>query len=182
MKCKICGEKLKKEGDICNSCLSKIKEEEKLKKDTKVRYELEKDFKLLYMLCKKIDVVIALIIVYIASIVVIEKWYLALFITIMVLCYVAIELIIKKVCFQKSYCKFYKYKIVLRNYPYKEITIKYTDIKDISYIQDIVQSVFKMGDLRISYNSGNLINTIKMYNNIKNPDKVMEELQKIVKK
>lgn len=182
MRCKICGEKLKKEGDICNSCLSNIKEEEKLKKDTKVKYEVKKDFILGYMLLHKIDAIIALIIVYIATIFVIQKWYVAAIITVFVIIMTIIDLIFKNNNAQKSYCKFYKYQMKIKNYPYKEITIKYADLKDISYMQDMVQSIFKVGDLRISYNTGNLINTIKIYTNVKNPDKVMEEIQKIVKK
>ena len=182
MRCKICGEKLKKEGDICNSCLSKIKEEEKLKKDTKVKYEIKKDFILGYMLLHKIDALIALIIVYIATIIVIQKWYVAAIITVFIVIITIIDLIFKSNNVEKSYCRFYKYQMKLKNFPYKEITIKYSDIKDISYMQDMVQSIFKVGDLRISYYTGNLVNTIKIYSNVKNPEKVMEELQKIVKK
>jgi len=182
MRCKICGEKLKKEGDICNSCLSKIKEEEKLKKDTKVKYEVKKDFNLGNMILHKVDMFIALIIVYLATIFVIQKWYVAVIITVFMVIFIAIELIFKNVYYQKSYCRFYKYQLKYRNYPYNEVTVKYSDLKDIAYIQDMTQSIFKTGDLRISYNTGTLMNTVKFYTSVKNPEKVMEEIQKIVKK
>ena len=37
MRCRICGAKLKKEGDICTNCYKKYQEEEDLKKDVNER-------------------------------------------------------------------------------------------------------------------------------------------------
>ena len=52
MKCSICGAKLKKEGDICTNCYNKLQEEEILKEDKNVVFELNRKYSIAYEITK----------------------------------------------------------------------------------------------------------------------------------
>ena len=42
--CKICGAKLKKEGDICRNCYKMYKEDEEFKNDKEVQYVVKRSY------------------------------------------------------------------------------------------------------------------------------------------
>ncbi len=52
MRCRICGAKLKKEGDICTNCYKKYQEEEDLKKDVNERLVVKRKYSIAYLILK----------------------------------------------------------------------------------------------------------------------------------
>ena len=68
MKCRICGAKLRKDGDICKTCYEEYCKEEALEKDVKEIYKLHRKYLPLFQLSQYIDWIIIAFFVLIAFI------------------------------------------------------------------------------------------------------------------
>ena len=110
MKCKRCGAKLNKEGDICKNCYKKILEEEELEKDVNELLKLKRKYIPAYEVYNLADVIIVfcLVIISFLAMQAFLNAFLSLFILVVV---IAILLLIKKRLAVATRCVFYEKKI-----------------------------------------------------------------------
>lgn len=152
MRCKICGAKLRKEGDICKSCYEEYCKEEALEKDTKEILKLGRKYLPKYQLTRYGDCYIILVIILIALIS--QKQIL---LTILCLLFSLIALIVALFLAKKravnTACTFYEKKIVFQSKAKKK-TMAYSDLKDITYYQNFFQKIFHLGDIQFHPESG----------------------------
>jgi Ca2+/Na+ antiporter len=180
MKCKICGAELKKDGDICNKCYEKIKNQEELNGDTNVLYQLKRKYVPGYELIKMGDFLILALIVLLA--VLAGKQFLAFFIILIVFIIITFLILkFKKDKAENTTCTFYEKKIVY-NSKGREKIIEYKNIKDIGFYQTFSQKIFKIGDIRIYPEGGVLITSAINMENVKNVKEEYEKMSEVVKK
>lgn len=166
MRCKICGAKLKKEGNICKNCYDKQKEQEKLKADNEQElFRINRKYSPKFNLLKNGELIILLIIIALAGF---SSYGTFLGILIMILCLVAFG---AWMFFNKKRAmgtKTYFYETKLRHkakylFVDKDEVVPYNDIKDMAYFQTRSQKICKIGDIRFytkGFLSGITINDI----------------------
>lgn len=181
MKCQICGAELKRPGEVCNNCMNEILEEKKYEKDDEVLYELRKKFKVLFESSFYLENAIIMVIILIGAIqfsmLKLYFVFLALMITIFL-----ISMLLKKKKIESYVYKFYKTKLV---YEYTFLrreskTIKYKDIKEITYSQTIWERFCKLGQIQINTNSGNIFRNGIDIDCVENVEDACRNIKKIV--
>ncbi len=151
MRCKICGAKLKKEGDICRNCYHEYKEKEKL--ETIQEEELlrvNRRYSPKFNLLKNGEIILLLIIVALAGL---SAYTTFIGILITVLCVIIFGLWMffnkkramgtKTIFYETKFKYIAKYPLVNR-----EEMVLYNDIKDMAYFQTRSQKMCKIGDIR----------------------------------
>jgi len=181
MKCKICGAKLKKDGDICKNCYKAYLEEEELKKDVNEQLRIKRKYSIAYELVKYMWIFVIFIL---SSLICISTGGFleeGLLILIFVLLLGFLLFIDKRIA-MATQVVFYEKKMV---YTFKflfidtEKVVKYSDLKDITYYQTFRQKKFGFGDLcvyaRGTFPGATLLNGFQ----IKNVEAVKEVLEAI---
>lgn len=149
MKCRICGAKLKKDGDICKSCYKAYLEEEELKKDVNEQLRIKRKYSIAYEIAKYIWIFVIFIL---SSIICISTggFLEELLIILIFAVTIGFLLFIDKRIAMATQVIFYEKKMV---YTFKflffdtEKIVKYSDLKDITYYQTFRQKKFGFGDL-----------------------------------
>lgn len=151
MRCKMCGAKLKKEGDICKNCYQKYKEKAELQADNEQEiYRVKRKYSPKYNIMKNGELIFIEVLIALAGF----AYYSNLIgILITILCIVAFGLWMffnkrramgTKTIFYETKFK-YKAKYLFID---REVVIPYEDIKDMSYFQTFSQKRCKVGDIR----------------------------------
>ena len=169
MRCKICGAKLKKEGDICKNCYKEYKEKESLYADNEdVLFEIKRKYSPGFNLVKSGELILILLLISLSGF---NSYGIILGILITILCLIVLgawmfyskkKAIGTKTTFYETKFKFTaKYPLMNR-----EEVIPYSDVKDMGYFQTWAQKRFKTADIRF-YTKGILSGlTIKDIPNI----------------
>lgn len=179
MRCKMCGAKLKKEGDICINCYEKYKAQERLKADNeKELFKVNRKYSPKFNTLRNGEMIVLLVIVALAAF---SSYGTFLGILITILC-IAIfgawmffnkkRAMGTKTCFYETKLK-HKAKYLFVD---KEIIVSYSDIKDMAYFQTRSQKICKIGDIRF-YTKGFLSGiTIKDISEIEENFETMREI------
>lgn len=179
MRCKICGAKLKKEGDICKNCYKEYKEKEVLYSDNEETvFEIKRKYSPLFNLLKNYEIILILLLVSLSAF---NSFgiILGILITILCLVFIGIWMFFNKRRASGTKTIFYKTKFRFKaKYPLVNIeeVIPYSDVKDMAYFQTWIQKRFRVADVRI-YTKGFLNGiTIKDIPNIKENFAEMEKI------
>ena len=181
--CKICGAKLKKEGDICRNCYKMYKEDEEFKNDKDVQLVVKRSYSISRVVQSYIVMFVILIIC--AVFFFIAKRILEGFIVIgLFILALAVLLFIDKWQAKGTKAVFYKKRVVYCHdflFFSKRKEVRYNDIDDILIAQKRGQKKEGSGDLLI-YAKGNVIplKTLLSGFEIKNVENVEEVFNKIL--
>lgn len=185
MKCKICGAKLKKEGDICTACYKEYQEEEDLKKDKKVTLKLKRKCDIPYEITKYTELfligIVASFWFFLAGNILNGLATLGIILLVFLILLIWDKRIAKatKVIFYEKKCV-YKFKFLFIDI---KKTVKYSDISDVTFYTTFRQRRYGYGDLCI-YAKGaipgkTLLNGFQI-KNVENVAEVLEEIRGIV--
>ena len=155
MRCRICGAKLRKEGDICKSCYEEYCKEEALEKDTKEIFKVRRKYLPKYQLTRYGDWYVVFVIIFAALLA--QKQLLPALVTVLVgIVFLGVAMFISKRVSKNTSCTFYEKKIV---YTYKDRkkTIAYSDLKNVTYYQNFFQKIFNLADLQFHPTTGSYI-------------------------
>lgn len=151
MRCKMCGAKLKKEGDICKNCYDKYKKQESLKADDEQEvFSVNRKYSPKFNLLKNGEIILLLLIIALAGISSYGTW-LGTLITILCIVFFGAWLFFNKKRAIGTKTTFYETKFKYRaKYPFvdREEIVAYQDIKDMAYFQSRSQKMCKIGDIR----------------------------------
>ncbi len=167
MRCKICGAKLKKDGDICKNCYDEHVKKEKLKLDNEEKlYSIKRKYSPKYNLLKSGDLILLILIIILSGF---SAFNTVIGILIIFLCLILFGawMFFNKRRAMGTITTFYETKLKYRaKYLFvdREEIIEYDNIKDIQYFQqNYSQKWCKIGDIRFYTNgflSGLTINDI----------------------
>ncbi len=185
MRCKICGAKLKKEGDICANCYKEYQENEELKKDTNERLKLRRKYSISYEITKYIFLIIVFILAFIVSLAAGGILEALLVILIFAIVMGGLLFIDKRIAMATK-ATFYDTKV---RYTFKFLffnvdkTVKYSNIDDIRYFQTYRQKRFGYGDFCI-YTKGvipgsGFLNGFQI-KNVENAEEVLKQISEII--
>ena len=186
MRCKICGAKLTKEGDICSNCYKLYQEEEDLKKDTNQRLTIKRKYSIGYNMSKYwwIFLIFALS----AAICIASKEYLPILgLIFAVVVILGLLLFLDKRLAKATKAIFYDKKVIYKFnfwFIHKEKTVKYSDIKDVTIFKPtFFQNEFNLGDICV-YAKGSIIGTSLLngfqVKNVENASEVLGEIGNII--
>lgn len=185
MRCRICGAKLKKDGDICTNCYKAYQEEEDLKKDVNEILKLKRKYSIAYEFAKYAWIIIIFIL---SSIICISTggFLEELLLILIFVAVIGFLLFIDKRIAVGTTAIFYEKKVV---YNFKflfintEKVVKYTDLKDVTYYQTFRQKKFGYGDLcvyaRGTFPGATLLNGFQI-KNVENVREVLEAIAQIM--
>lgn len=151
MRCKMCGAKLKKDGDICKNCYEEYKQQEALKSDNEPEiFRVIRKYSPKFNLLKNGEIILLLLIVILSAF---STFSVGMGIFITILCLVAFG---AWMFFNKKRAKgtktiFYETKFKYKaKYPLvdREEIIPYNEVKDMAYFQSKSQKICKIGDIR----------------------------------
>lgn len=151
MRCKMCGAKLKKEGDICKNCYEKYKEQEALRADDEQEiFCVKRKYSPKFNLMKNGEVILLELIVALAAL---SAYGTFLGILVTILCVVGFGawMFFNKKRAMGTKTTFYETKFkYTAKYPFvdREEVVPYNDIKDMAYFQSKSQKICKIGDIR----------------------------------
>lgn len=181
MKCKICGARLNKEGDICKNCYQEILKEEELEKDVNQLLKVNRKYIPAYEVSTLTEIIIIFILVAI-SLIATQNILNALFSIFLLALIIAGALLIKKRLAIGTRCVFYETKVKYNFdflFIHNEKTIKYEDINDISYYQTRKQKKYDIVDLCVYVKYTGLIGGFSI-KNMPNATKDLEKIKEIV--
>jgi hypothetical protein len=185
MRCSICGAPLKKEGDICSNCYKEYQEDEDLKKDVNETLKVKRKYSITYEFARYIGIIIVFLIVIVTFFM--TKAFLEGFLSVLIfLIVMGFLLFVDKRIANGTRATFYEKKV---KYKYKFLfikknkTIKYKDIKDITYYQTLRQKRYGYGDLCVyakgSIPGATLLNGFQI-KDVENVEEVMNKLREII--
>lgn len=151
MRCKICGAKLKKNGDICKNCYNEYKDYEKLKVDNEQElYKVKRKYSPKFNLLKNGEIIILELIIALAAL---SSYSTIVGILITILCIILFGawMFYNKKRAMGTQTIFYETKLkYTAKYPFidREEIIPYKEIKDMAYFQSRSQKICKIGDIR----------------------------------
>lgn len=179
MRCKICGAKLRKEGDICKSCYEEYCKEEDLEKDTKEIFKLKRKYLPKYQLTRYGDWYVVFILVFIAFIS--QKQTFSAFATILVgIVALCVSMFIAKRVSLNTSCTFYEKKVVYK-YKARKKTIAYSDLKNVTYYQNFFQKIFNLADIQFHPDTGSYILGGFEIKNVPDIENNLAKVQEILK-
>lgn len=155
MKCRICGAKLRKDGDICNVCYEEYCKEEALENDTTEIFKIYRKHLPKYQLTRYFDWYIVAIFVFIAC-ASRQEYILTIIGIIMSFLALGLAMFIMKKIAVNTTCTFYEKKIVFK-YKDKKKTLAYSDLKTVTYYQNFFQKIFKLGDIQFRPEKGSYL-------------------------
>lgn len=178
MKCRICGAKLRKDGDICKSCYEEYCKEEALEKDTQEIFKIYRKHLPKYQLTQWFDWILITIFVIIALLA--QEQYLGSFLFIIgaFLVFGFAMFIVKKRAINTT-CTFYEKKVVFKYRDNKKI-LAYSDLKNVTYYQNFFQKIFKLGDIQFHPDSGSYLFGGFEIKNVPDIEENWEKIQEIL--
>lgn len=185
MKCRICGAKLKKDGDICTNCYKEFQEEEDLKRDTNEKLKLKRKYSINYEIVKCSELIILAIL---STILCLSAGGIleALGVVLIFAAVIGLVLFIDKRLAMATKAIFYEKKAVYTfKFLFMDVTkvVKYTEIADVRYFQTRRQKKYGFGDLCV-YAKGIIpgsgyLNGFQI-KNIENVEEVLKQIGEIV--
>lgn len=151
MRCKMCGAKLKKDGDICKNCYQKYKKEENLRniKEPEM-FKVKRKYSPKFNLLKNGEIIL-LVIIFILAAFATYNTVIAIFISILCLLAFGAWMFYNKKRASGTTTTFYETKFRYKaKYPFvnRDEVVAYNDIKDMAYFQTRSQKICKVGDIR----------------------------------
>lgn len=186
MRCRICGAKLAKEGDICSNCYKLYQKEEDLKKDVNERLVVKRKYSIKYNLLKYM----LYIIIFILSIIVClssAQFLAALGLTVLGIFVIGLLLFIDKRIARGTKATFYDRKVVYEFHFWfidNEKVVTYDNITEaLIYKPTLRQRRFDLGDICV-YAKGaipgsTLLNGFQI-KNVENPEEVLEKISEVI--
>ena len=178
MKCRICGAKLRKDGDICKSCYEEYCKEEALEKDINEIYKLKGKYILSFQLTQYIDWILVTIFIVIALFVQQQYFMSIAFLLVAIVC-VLVALYFAKKRAANTSCTFFEKKVVWKHNDRKK-TIAYSDIKDVTYYQNFFQKIFKLYDIQFHPEGGTYLIGGFELKNVSNFDEIWPQIEQII--
>lgn len=178
MKCRICGAKLKKDGDICKSCYEEYCKEEALEKDVNEIYKVHRKYIRTYQLTQYFDWIIVAICIIIA-IIAREQFVIGILSIVLAVILFEVALFFAKRKATNTKCTFYEKKVVWQ-YKDRKKTLAYSDIKDVSYYQNFFQKIFKLGDIQFRPDSGSYLTNGFEIKNVPDFENTWEKVKEII--
>ena len=181
--CKICGAKLKKEGDICRNCYKMYKEDEEFKNDKEVQYVVKRSYSVARVVQNYIVMLVILVICAIFFLLS-KKILEALMVVGIFAVVLAFLLFFDKWQAKGTRALFYKKKVIYCHdflFIKKRKEVRYNDIDDILISQKRSQKKEGSGDLLI-YAKGNVVplRTLLSGFEVKNVENIEEVFNKIL--
>lgn len=181
MKCKICGARLSKDGDICRNCYEEKVAYELSENDTNEILKFKRKYLPAYEVMNYLDLIIIFSIVVISLVASQTLGYAALFSLIFIAIIAGILLLKKRISIGTK-ITFYETK-VRYNFDFaffhNEKIIKYSDIKDISYFQTRRQKKYNLADLCVYVKYTGLIGGIN-FKNLPNAEENLKKIKEVV--
>jgi len=151
MRCKICGAKLKKDGDICKNCYHEHIRQENLRQENEEKvYSVKRKYAPKFNLLKNGELILLMFIIVVSGF---NAFNNIIGFLIMILCFVLFGawMFFNKVRSSGTKTTFYKTKLkhkVKYLFVDREEIIEYNEIKDMEYFQTRSQKWCKIGDIR----------------------------------
>lgn len=181
MRCRICGAKLTKDGDICKNCYKEFQEEEELKKDTKEQLKIRRKYSISYEVRKYTELIVICILAMIVCISAGGLLESLAVVGIFAIIFLVLFFIDKRLAMGTKVVFYEKKAVYTFDIGIINTTkvVKYDDIDDIRYFQTRRQKKFGYGDLCV-YTKG-VIPGVGYFGGfqIKNIENVQENLNKI---
>lgn len=178
MKCKICGAKLRKEGDICKACYEEYCKEEALENDKNEVFKLYRKYMPKYQLTRYYDGYI--IYAMMMGILLYQKQFLfSIIFTLLAILLLVIALLWERHKAVNTICIFYEKKVVFR-YKSRKKVIAYDSLKNVTYFQNFFQKIFDLGDIQFTPDSGTYLLSGFEIKNVPNIKQNWEKLSQIV--
>lgn len=181
MKCKICGAKLKKEGDICKNCYEKKMKEKELEKDVKEVLKIRRKYLPAYEITRLTEIIVIFILATLSLLSL--KYFLQAFLTLIILTVlIAVILLIEKRLAIGTKCTFYEKKLKYNFdflFIHTERIIEYENIKDVSYYQNRKQKQYDLADLCVYVKYTGLIGGVN-FKNLSNATENLEKIKQVV--
>lgn len=152
MKCRICGAKLRKEGDICKNCYEEYCKEEELENDVNEIFKIKREYLKAYQLTQYTDWYFVSIFVIIAFLSQAQYTFALLYLPIAILVLV-MAIYVEKRKARNTVCTFYDKKIVFEYGGIKK-TLAYSDLKEVTRYQNFFQKKFNLADIQFHPKSG----------------------------
>lgn len=180
MNCKICGAELKREGEICNNCMNKLMEQQRLHNDVEKTYTFKQKFVFGYELARhmeQIGIVIFMIILLLS--VNISYWRYAVLLGCIFGIAGILYLLYDEIIINSGTCTLYSYKLTYTKGVFRKKTkqISFSEIEDISYQQGSIQKPFNVGTIIIKKKTRNILDKFIMIESVKDVGKVFENIK-----
>ena len=180
MNCRICGAELKREGELCNNCMNKLMEQQRLRNDVEKTYTFKQKFILGYELLRHIEQVGVLIftIILILSVNIIYWRY-----AVLIGCIFGIAgilyLLHEERILNSGICTLYSHRLVYTKGTFRKKTkqVSFSEIEDISYQQGSVQKPFNVGNIIIKKKTRNILDKFIIIESVKDIEKVFENIK-----
>lgn len=178
MKCRICGAKLRKEGDICKSCYEEYCKEEALEKDVNEIYKVKGKYILSFQLIRYFEWILLILFILVAFL---AQYQVASGILFLILSVILFKIVLS---FEKqkalhTTCTFYDKKVVWQ-YKDRKKTLAYSDIKNVTYYQGFFQKLFKIADVQFHPEGGTYLVGGFELKNIPEFDSKWEKIEEII--
>ena len=185
MKCRICGAKLKKDGDICTSCYKEFQEEEDLKRDTNERLKIKRKYSINYELVKSTELIILAIL---SMLICISAGGFLESIGVLLIFAAIIGFILfwdKRVSMATKAVFYDKKTVYTFKFLFFDVTkvVKYSEIADVRYFQTRRQKKYGFGDLcvyAIGVIPGSGFLNGYQIKNVENVEEVLKQIGEIV--
>lgn len=151
MRCKMCGAKLKKDGDICKNCYEEYQEQKRLKADNEEElFRIGRKYSPKFNMLKNGEMIALLLIISLAGF---SSYgvFLGILITFFCVVFFGLWMFFNKNRAMGTRTIFYETKLRYKaQYLFinKDEVISYNDIKDMAYFQTRSQKMCKIGDIR----------------------------------
>lgn len=180
MNCKICGVELKREGELCNNCMNKIMEEQRLRNDVNQTYTFKQKFVLGYEIFRhleQIGIVIFMIILILS--VSFTYWRYAVLVGCIFGIIGILYLLHANLTINSGICTLYNSRLAYTKGIFKKKTkqIPFSEIEEISYKQGSIQKPFNIGTIVIKKKTRNLLDKLIFIDSVKDVDQVFENVR-----
>lgn len=184
MNCKICGAELKKDGELCNNCMNKLRKEEEIRGDKTSIYSFKSTYVLGYDIlrhCEQIGIVIFMIALILS--VSLSYWKYALILACVFAIFGILYLIYDKITINSVSCVIYRTKLI---YQYGKIrkkvkVIPFSEIEEIFYNQGNAQKLFNVGTIIIKRKTMNIFEKNIFIESVKNVEEVFGTIKEVFK-
>lgn len=179
MRCRICGAKLRKEGDICKDCYKEYMKEVELDKDNTEIYKINRKYLPSFQLTQYIDWYIITFCIIVATMAQ-NQFLIAIAIGIIALIILGVVMFLQKRRAQNTSCTFYETKVVWK-YKDKTKTLAYDDLRDVTFYQSFFQKLFKLADFQFHPAKGTYLIEGFEVRNVPNVESTISEVSEILK-
>jgi len=183
MNCKICGAELKREGEVCNNCMNKLMEEQRLRNDVNQTYTFKQKFVLGYEILRHIEQIgiVIFMIILILSVEHFSYWRLAVLSGCVFSIIGILYLLYANLTINSGVCSLYNSRLVYTKgwLKKKKKEIPFSEIEEISYKQGTIERYFNIGKIVIDKKSRIIFEKLIVIDSVKNVDQVFENIKNV---